>query len=269
MHLSGDIHEDLKKAEQELELTTEREGQRRIENWRRSMRELDKKAYWWIRGATTGITHKIYDGEIPKDEAAGTAEEALQKVERFWRRIWESNANSVDDAYDKWEAALGTEYQQEENCLVLEPLQAEELRSAAQRNRGSADGTSGWTGSELADWPKGAREAAAAMRNDFLEQEMIPKVWKELRQILLLKGGATRRADNAAEVKDLRPISIECAVLRTVESAIAKRSTTTAWTCRWETSSMAGGGGGRRHQPRGVEEGDEGRAPELGPREGV
>lgn len=208
------------------------------------MRQMDKKAYSWIRGAGEAVTHNVFDGDVREDEAATTTEEALNKVAAYWKRIWHRDADNDEEAFEKWQAAMMDIGKEAYEKLDWEPLQPDELQTVAKGNRGAAAGMSGWTGRELADWPTGAWKTAASMLNDFIE---VPEVWGEFRQVLLRKADANKHKhkDGATEVKDLRPMSIECGVLRTVATAIAKRSSTREWTRRWATKSMAGGIPGR------------------------
>lgn len=181
------------------------------------MKQMVKQTDGWNQGAGDAISHNVYDGEVKQDEAANIAEEALDKIAVFWKRIWHREAADVEQIYQGWETAM--------NDTCKEGLTME-LRAMAWGNRATAAGTSGWSGSELEDWPRGAWEAAVTMLNDFVEKEETPQVWCEFRQILLWKAGALKRQDAATEVKYLRPIFIGCVVLRTIAWAIAKRSAT-------------------------------------------
>jgi hypothetical protein len=125
------------------------------------------------------------------------------------------------------------------------PLEPGELRAAARRARGKAAGFSGWTGTELDEWPEEAWEAAAGLFNDMLEQGSYPCVWYQIRQTHILKPGTVPRRDGAWPVGGFRPISVECAILRLVGAVLARRQATREWCTTWATRNMCGGITGR------------------------
>ena len=168
-------------------------------------------------------------------------DEAAAVFARFWRRIWNLPLVQTEEAFARWVRAVGPPRERQ----PWVPLQPEELRAVAKRSRGKAAGFSGWSGSELDDWPPPAWEAAARLYNWMFREAQFPRVWRQMRQVHILKPGARPRLDGAWHASDGRPVSIECAELRNVGTAIAQRSTTRNWCAAWTPKTMCGGVRGR------------------------
>ncbi|CAE7807894.1 unnamed protein product, partial [Symbiodinium sp. CCMP2456] len=110
----------------------------------------------------------------------------------------------------------------------------------ARSASGTAPGPSGWRPEELCDAPEAAFADLASLLNEALRAGCVPSVWQEALQVHLPKEpGAT------CDVEKLRPITVQCAVWRTVGRAIMHRPQTRAWVSRWVPDSFHGGVSGR------------------------
>lgn len=260
--MDGNLDSLIRGAEAALEEEVEEGRRKRLEEWKLKMRVMGGDSYKWIRGREEAISYHVYEAEGVTEEeskAAGSIMEALNKLRRHWRKVWgripcdevaafERWKLAVDHACDREEGHLGaiTGRDKEGGEVVWRPFTPEELCEGGRRAHGKAAGSSGWSGNEVAGWPKQAWEAMTYLVNDMMELGVFPEAWREVRQTHLVKPGAKQREkDCATPVGSLRPLSIQCVIQRTVASAFMHRPEVRTWSRRWSASTQWGAVAGK------------------------
>ena len=224
-------------AQQELRSHVQSTQTEQLQAWRERMRSSCKDAGRWVKKCNTLPVTSVYDDGYKQGKATSSDHESLKAVLSFWQKIWERDRPDPEEAVDFWKLGVP-----QPSPLAWTPLTAEELFSQASRLRGTAAGCDGWSGDEIAAWPKEAWVILVELLNRWFSRSEVPTVWKSIRQILLQKPNAKLRdTDHALPAKDLRPIAIQSVIWRAIASAWTRRPQTRAWVTSWVHSSACGG----------------------------
>jgi hypothetical protein len=228
-------------AEQEL-LSTVRESQNaRLQKWRHEMRTDVKLAGKWVKKDMAMPVTSVFEPSFRAGAASQSNQESLQTIHAFWKQIWDRERPHPDEAFQFWQQGLAPGAP-----LQWEPLTAEELHRQATRQKGAAGGCDGFCGDDIADLPLAAWHIFAELFARWQGRAEVPEIWKSIKQVHLQKPDTKpREADAAFAAKDLRPISIQCVLWRTIASAWCRRPATRTWVLSWVHNTAFGGIQGR------------------------
>eukprot|EP00435_Cladocopium_sp_Y103_P057860 s279_g20.t1 len=160
--------------------------------------------------------------------------ESLQAIEAF---IWNRERPEPDVAFGHWR-------QHAPNCpnIAWAEIIADELFQQALRQRGSAPGPDGFTGSEVGFWPLKSWQILEQLLRRRAERGETPRFGAVFGRYTFKNPDATLRSkDSAIAAKDMRPISVQRVIPRIVASAWTRRASTRAWVRSWVHPSACGG----------------------------
>ena len=207
-----------------LDSTRAQDRHDRMRDWRERMKQGGKPAHQWIKqGDITFAT-----GLFRRNDVAHTAEGNVQLVAAHWQQTWNRTDVTAEEVFDRWRRPLGPA--RDPNAWT--EFTATEIQAALKRG-GAAAGVTGWTAAEIQRIPYAAVEDFTALLNGWLSFGRVPKVWQELRMVVLPKPGKEIRPDGTMDVAHLRPISIACIFWRAVPAAFLQRQDTQAWINSW------------------------------------
>ena len=123
----------------------------RLRNWQYRLRSDDREIYKWLRQKPSNPGHTIYDDENdPNDASSSSPQEALTKICRLWRRVWDRDPAGAMNP-DEYLRQFGPPTAVEEVWPALDP---DRLHKAALDQRRRAGGVHGWNGTEVGSFPK-------------------------------------------------------------------------------------------------------------------
>jgi hypothetical protein len=224
-------------AEGELKAQIRADNLLRLQQWRQDMRQSMPKATAWVKKQNTLPVTSVYEESYQGGAATTSNHESLKAIEAFWGKIWNRDRPDPHVAFQQWR-----QHAPNGPPLAWANITAEELSQQALRQRGSAPGPDGFTGSEVGFWPLKSWQIFEQLLQRWAARGETPEVWSSVRQVHLQKPDATLRTkDLAIAAKDMRPISVQCVIWRIVASAWTRRASTRAWVRSWVHRSACGG----------------------------
>ena len=127
---------------------------------------------------------------------------ALQKLRRFWTRVWDRESLPQEVAIEEYLHQWQESRQQMETWPLVT---AEALRDAAAKQRPKAGGTDGWTGTELAALPLKFWAQCLPIFHSWESRGCCSRGWQEIRQTHLPKQNVSPMA---VPTSKMRPISL-------------------------------------------------------------
>ena len=224
-------------AEAEVKSVVSEQRQANLQQWRQDMRNDQSKARQWLKKQNTLPVTSVYEASYDGGGASKSNQEALKTIRAFWQTIWHRNGPSPNDAFQSW--CLHTPRAQ---ALPWKKLSAQEMYTQAKKQRGSAAGPDGFSGTEVSELPLRAWEILEILLDRWISRGELPSVWQSVRQVHLQKPDAKLRPDDGAiAAQDMRPISIQCCIWRVIASSWASRASTRAWIASWVHPTACGG----------------------------
>jgi len=224
-------------AEAEVQSVVNEQRLANLQKWRQDMRTDQSKARKWIKEQNTLPVTSVYEASYKEGGSSTSNQEALKAIQAFWQTIWNRNGPSPSDAFQSW--CLHTPRAQ---ALPWNNLRAQEMCTQAKKQRGSAAGPDGFSGTEVSELPLRAWEIVEILLDRWISRGELPSVWQSVRQVHLQKPDAKLRPkDGAIAAQDMRPISIQCCIWRIIASSWASRASTRAWVASWVHPTACGG----------------------------
>ena len=224
-------------AETEVMQVVKQDRLTKIQAWKNDMRTDMNKARKWISKQNSLPVTSVHEPKHRNDEASRSNQESLTAIHTFWQHIWERQMPPVNEAFEKWQQHTPALPE-----MQWRPLSAEELHTNAKRQKGSAAGPDGLTGTEISQLPLRAWEILSELLQRWTFRKEIPKVWQSTRQVHLQKPDAKLRTqDGAISAKDMRPISIQCTMWRVIASSWTRRTSIRTWISSWVHPTACGG----------------------------
>eukprot|EP00435_Cladocopium_sp_Y103_P007050 s1814_g2.t1 len=228
-------------AEAEVLQVVKQDRLAKIQAWRQNMRTDMSKARKWITKQNTLPVTSVHEQTYKNDVATCSSQDSAAAIASFWRTIWNRQLPQVDEAFEAWQRHTPARPE-----MPWRPLSAKELHDHAQRQKDSAAGPDGLSGTEISQLPYKAWHILAELLDRWTNRSELPQVWQSTRQVHLQKPDAKlRHTDGAIDAKDLRPISIQCTIWRVIASSWTRRQSTRTWINAWVHPTACGGMQGR------------------------
>ena len=201
----------------------------RQERWRKKMREEEKEAFRWIKEDPPPRDLAVREGK----KVSSTTTEALEMLERRWRKVWDRrlpDREAARKALHEWLPHAPE--------VHWADLAADDVRWQMYRQAGKAGGVDGWSGAEVAS-SICAQEEVAWLFNSFERLAVQPRAWLALRQSHLPKEAP---ADNEyfLDVEKWRPISVSSCWYRVWASTRLCSPCCRQWCDQWWGDAMTG-----------------------------
>ena len=223
-------------TEAEVKHLVKQDRLNKLQEWRDRMRTNTKDAGQWVKRSNTLPVTSVHETTYKEGAATSSNQESLEAIVQYWETIWNRERPPVEEAFAFWSQGLPAR-----PPLAWTQPTAQELYSQALRLKGSAAGPDGLSGTEIAQLPLKTWEIFSDLLLRWTNRSELPEVWSSTRQVHLQKPGAALRSDGAISAKDMRPISIQSVIWRTVASAWTRRQSTRTWIKSWAHPTACGG----------------------------
>ena len=211
----------------------------RINEWKSRLRDSPASVYSWLKGSNDIISSQIHFND---DEASQSMPEALDKLSCYWRSVWDTRQHSNTDSIQKCLEALGAPTP----AAQWEPITAAELCTAASKQKGTAAGLDGFSGTEVSYLPLKFWTDVVQLFQEFERSGLIPEAWNNIKQVHLPKPNKGKRIrDGATDVATVRPICIMSVRFRLHASARFKSTSVQGWLDTWWPAEAFGGRRGK------------------------
>eukprot|EP00438_Fugacium_kawagutii_P026866 Skav221162 [mRNA] locus=scaffold85:207301:216528:+ [translate_table: standard] len=174
-------HRNILAARKKLSECVRASQKSNLDKWKDAMQD-DKAAFAWLRREPQVVSHALKSS--PDDVAAASVSEALVKIKRFWRNIWDRQLPDPDETWSAIEDSLGPARPPE----VWPALTGQDLCAAANAIKGRAAGIDQWTHNDMTLLSPGMWEQVASFVNHCENIGSIPRQWSHIRQLHLDKG---------------------------------------------------------------------------------
>ena len=149
----------------------------RMDKWKDKMALDDRAAFRWLRGGDGPPITSIYSefcprpGErghregAPGSDATESIDEVIHVLGEHWQQVWQRPPPDMNEIQRHIEQEIGPRSSEEK----WDPVTGQELKKAAEKQKGGAASVDGWLGDEIANfsddmWERIAEVFAAAER---------------------------------------------------------------------------------------------------------
>ena len=215
------IQRNLLRVKRQLQQCISSADAQRLARWKDKMQD-DKEALKWLHRNQAPPIHAV---KMSHEHTPGTTiQNSLGQLRGFWQNTWN---RPIPDINSFWKDYVSqTPAQPVQNDWP--DLQADQVKQAIKRVRGSAPGLDGWTADELARLTDDMLATLISFFHHYENLGQIPTSWKLVRQVHLPKGQEDQ-PDGSALAEDLRPVSITSLWWRVLNGSRFRQPETQAW----------------------------------------